>query len=185
MKNRLYQKYQQEVVPTLQKEWGLKNPLAVPRVEKVVVSIGIGEMAHNKEILQKASDYLAQITGQKPKLCRAKKSIAGFKIRQGDPIGLMVTLRRRRMYDFLDKLFTIVLPRVRDFQGVSRTAFDGHGNYNLGLREQTVFPEIDYDKIDKVRGLQVTIVTNTDDDKKAERLLELLGLPFEKKKSKE
>lgn len=154
------------------------------RVEKVVVNIGIGEAAHNKEIIEATSRDLAAITGQKPVIRRARKAISGFKIKKGDPIGLKVTLRGKRMKAFLTKLFTIVLPRLKDFQGVSLKSFDGHGNYSLGIPEQIVFPEIDYSKIDKIRGLEITIVTNTGSDEKAKELLESLGMPFARIKEK-
>lgn len=150
------------------------------RVEKVVVNIGLGEGAHDKNVIEAALGDLMVITGQKPALRRARVAVAGFKIRKGDPIGLKVTLRGKRMTDFLRKLFTIVLPRLRDFQGVSLKSFDGQGNYSLGISEQIVFPEIDYSKIDKIRGLEITIVTNTGSDEKAQKLLENLGMPFEK-----
>lgn len=153
------------------------------RVVKVVVSMGIGEAAHDKNIIEAASRDLMAITGQKPALCRARLAVAGFKIKKGDPIGLKVTLRGKRMRDFLKKLFIIVLPRLRDFQGVSLKSFDGRGNYSLGIPEQIVFPEIDYAKIDKIRGLEITIVTNTGSDKEAKKLLEEMGMPFEKVKS--
>lgn len=149
-------------------------------VEKVVINLGIGEGASDKGVIEKASQDLAVITGQKPKIARAKASIAGFKLRAGAPIGLVVTLRGKRMADFLEKLFKIVLPRLRDFQGLSVKSFDGRGNYNLGIAEYTVFPEIDYSKVEKVRGLEVTIVTRTSDDQEAKKLLESLGMPFEK-----
>lgn len=148
------------------------------QIEKVIVSMGIGEATQDKAVVESASQDLMVITGQKPKICRARVSISEFKLRQGAPIGLMVTLRGKRMEAFLQKLFRIVLPRLRDFQGVSDKSFDGHGNYNLGLPEQIVFPEIDGSKIDKIRGLQIIIVTNTDSDKKAKKLLEELGMPF-------
>jgi len=176
----LAQKYHDQVVPSLQQELGLTNPLAVPRIRKVVVNIGLKEAVSDKGVLEKTSAWLGVITGQKPKVTRAKTSIANFKVRAGDAVGLTVTLRGRRMYDFLTRLFTIVLPRVRDFQGVSNTAFDHQGNYTLGLSEQIVFPEIDYSQIDKVRGLEITLVTQAGDAKIARRLLELLGLPFQK-----
>lgn len=158
------------------------SDLRKPRVKKVVVNIGIGEAANNPTVLEAASRDLAAITGQKPVVCRARKAESGFKIKKGDPIGLKVTLRRRRMKDFLTKLFTIVLPRVKDFQGVSLKGFDGRGNYSLGIPEQIVFPEIDYAKIDKIRGLEITIVTNAGSDQKAKELLTELGMPFEKQK---
>lgn len=179
----LKQKYQKEIVPKLAKKFGLKNILAAPRVVKVVVSIGLGEGIQDKGVIEAALQNLAVITGQKPKLTQARQSIAGFKLRAGDSIGAAVTLRDKRMYDFLEKLFKIVLPRVRDFQGLPLKSFDGRGNYSLGLREQIVFPEIDYSKVVKVKGLEITMVTNTDDDKKAEKLLELMGMPFEKVKN--
>jgi large subunit ribosomal protein L5 len=176
----LEKKFQKEIVPQMAKELGVKSFLAVPRVEKVVVNIGLKEGASDRGSLEAPSQTLAVITGQKPKIARAKQSIAGFKLRAGDPIGLVVTLRGRRMYDFLEKLFKIVLPRLRDFQGVPIKNFDGHGNYSLGLAEQIVFPEVDYAKIDKVRGLEIAIVTSTNSDKEAKRLLELMGMPFAK-----
>ena len=157
------------------------NPLAKPKVEKIVVNIGLGEAASDKKVIEAASRDLAAITGQKPKVTRARVSIAGFKLRKGDPIGLVVTLRGKRMNDFFQKLVKIVLPRLRDFQGVSLKSFDGHGNYSLGIPEQIVFPEVDYEKIDKVRGLEITIVTNTDSDEEAKKLLASMEMPFEKK----
>ena len=175
---RLEEKYKQEIVPLLMKEWDLKNPLAVPKVTKVVVNVGLKEAVEDKSALEKVSQSLALITGQKPKICRAKRAIAGFKLRAGAPIGLMVTLRRKRMYDFLEKLFHVVLPRIKDFHGVSPDSFDGHGNYTLGLEEQTVFPEIDPATVERIHGLEVTIVTNTDDDQKAKKLLALMAMPF-------
>jgi len=176
----LRKKYQQEIVPKLAKEFGLKNILSTPRIEKVVINIGIGEAAQDKNLLDLTTQDLATITGQRPKITRARKAIAGFKLRAGDPIGLMVTLRGERMYDFLEKLFKMVLPRLRDFQGVSLKSFDGRGNYNLGIPELTVFPEVEYRKISRVWGLEITIVTNAGGDEKAKRLLEELGMPFEK-----
>lgn len=178
--NKLEEKYKREIVPQLMKELEFKNALAVPRLLKIVVNIGVKEGVSDKAAFQSASQNLAVITGQKPRIARAKRAIAGFKLQAGDPIGLVVTLRKRRMYDFLEKLFKIVLPRLRDFQGLSTKGFDGHGNYTLGISEQIVFPEVDYAKIDKVRGLEITIVTNTDSDEQAKRLLELLGMPFKK-----
>jgi len=182
--NRLKQKYQKKIIPALKKDWGLKNNLAVPRLEKIVINLGIKEGAGDKGVAQKIADYLSLIAGQKAIITRARKAEAAFKTRKGDPIGVMATLRGERMYVFLDKLIAIVLPRVRDFQGVSRLAFDGQGNYSLGFKEQIVFHEVDYDTIDSIRGLQITIVTNTTDDKKALRLLELMGMPFEKLEKK-
>jgi len=183
-KVRLKDKYQKKIVPVLKKEFKIENDLAVPRVEKVVINMGIGDISSDKGAKSKAVNTLKTITGQKPYFCRAKKSIADFDVTQGDVIGLKVTLRKDKMYNFLKKLFTIALPRVRDFRGVKKSAFDKSANYNLGLTEQTIFPEVDYDKIDKVRGLEVAIVTSCKDKKKAMRLLELLGMPFERKDSK-
>lgn len=176
----LKKKYQAEIIPKLAKEFGLKNHLAVPKVKKVVINLGIGEGASDKGIIEKVALNLAVLTGQKAKIAKARASIAGFKLREGAPIGLVATLRGERMYDFLEKLFKIVLPRLRDFQGLPIKSFDGRGNYNLGITEYTVFPEIDYSKVDKARGLEITIVTNAGEDQKAKRLLELLGMPFEK-----
>ncbi|MBU0619411.1 50S ribosomal protein L5 [Patescibacteria group bacterium] len=179
-KPRLQKYYQEKIVSQLKKELALSNSLAVPKIVKVVINVGLKEAAKDKGILEKGIACLSQIAGQKPKVTRARLSIAGFQLREGSPVGLSVTLRNRRMYEFLDKLFTIVLPRVRDFQGVKRSAFDRQGNYTLGLTEQIIFSEVDYDKIDKVRGLEISFITNTNDDKKAFRLLELLGMPFAK-----
>lgn len=178
--NNLEEKYRQEIRPKLAKEFALTNVLAVPSVVKVVLNMGLGQASQDKNLIEKAAEDLKTITGQKPRVNKARLAIAGFKIRKNDPIGLMVILRGKRMYAFLEKLFKIVLPRLRDFKGVSNSGFDGRGNYNLGLSEQIVFPEIDYAKIDKIRGLQVTIVTNARDNQKAKRLLEELGVPFEK-----
>lgn len=178
--NNLKEKYQREISPKMAKELNSANVLAVPKIEKIVVNIGLGEAVQDEAVLEKASADLAAITGQKPKVTKAHKSIAGFKLRVGQPIGLMVTLRGQRMYDFFEKIVKIVLPRLRDFQGVSQKSFDGQGNYSLGIPEQIVFPEIDYAKVDKVRGLEITIVTNAKTNEKAKKLLELLGMPFEK-----
>lgn len=183
--NHLKEKYQKEIVPQLVKEFGLKNPMAAARFEKVVVNMGVGEGAKDKGAIEKPSLDLAMITGQKPKIAAARVSVAGFHLRQGAPIGLVVTLRGRRMYDFLEKLFKIVLPRLRDFQGVSRRSFDQKGNYNLGISELIVFPEVEFSRDEGARGLQITFVTSTDDNKQALRLLELMGMPFEKKKAEE
>lgn len=177
---RLKQKYEQKIRPKLASQLRIKNLLAVPRVVKVVVNVGAKEMAKDKGQVEKMAQQLAIITGQNPRLCRAKKSIAGFKLTEGDPIGLKVTLRRQRMYDFLEKLFMAVLPRVSDFHGLNLKSFDSKGNYTFGLAEQIVFPEVDYGKLEKVHGLEITIVTNAGDDKKAQKLLEELGMPFEK-----
>lgn len=178
---KLKNRYKKEIVPQLIKEFKIKNPLAVPEVTKVVVNVGLREALEDKSVLEKVSEEQAMITGQKPIICKAKKAIAGFKLRVGAPIGLKVTLRRCRLYAFLEKLFNVALPRVKDFQGVSPDSFDGRGNYTLGLEEQIVFPEIDPAKIEKIRGLEITIVTNSDDQKRAERLLELMGMPFKRK----
>lgn len=176
--SRLKERYQNEVVPQMLREFGYRNPMEVPRVVKVVVNIGLGEALENVKALDAASRDLATITGQKPIITRAKKSIAGFKLRAGNPIGAKVTLRGKRMYDFLDRLFNVALPRQRDFRGVSPDAFDGRGNYTLGLREQLVWPEIDYDSIDRVRGMEITIVTTARSDEEARHLLRLMGMPF-------
>ena len=180
MASRLKEKYQQEVVPALQKEFNYKNPMQVPGVHKVVVNIGMGEVIQNAKAMDAAVSDLAAITGQRPVITRAKRSVAAFKLREGMQIGCMVTLRGDRMYQFLDKLVNVALPRLRDFQGVSPEAFDGRGNYTLGLREQLVFPEIDYDKVDKVRGMEVSIVTTARTDEEGRRLLKLMGMPFKK-----
>ena len=176
----LLEKYKKEIAPEIQKELGLKSIMAVPRIEKVVINIGLKEAKDDKKLLDLVGDQLQTISGQKHKICRAKKSIAGFKLARGQPIGMAVTIRGKRAFAFLEKLFKIVLPRVRDFSGVSSKSFDRNGNYSLGINEQIVFPEIDFSKIDKVRGLQITIVTTADDDKKAKLLLEKLGIPFSK-----
>ncbi|HET9922012.1 MAG TPA: 50S ribosomal protein L5 [Ktedonobacteraceae bacterium] len=180
MASRLKEKYQQEVVPALKKEFNYGNPMQVPTVNKVVVNIGLGEVIQNPKALDAALGDLAAITGQRPVITRAKRSVAAFKLREGMQIGCMVTLRGERMYQFLDKLLNVALPRLRDFQGVSPEAFDGRGNYTLGLREQLVFPEIDYDKVDKVRGMEVSIVTTARTDEEGQRLLKLMGMPFKK-----
>ena len=179
-KSRLKTKYNKEVVPELAKEFDIKNKMAVPKVEKVVVNMGAGEMIKNKELGQSLSRDLAAITGQKPSTRLAKVSIATFGLRRGMPVGLSVTLRGGRMYHFLDKLFSIVLPRLRDFRGVGLRSFDARGNYTLGLTEQTVFPEVDVTRVSSPHGLEISIVTNAGSPEKARRLLELLGMPFEK-----
>lgn len=176
--NRLRERYLQEVVPALSKEFGYGNVMAVPKVEKVVVNMGLGEATQNAKIIDVATDELGKITGQKAAVRRAKKSIAQFKVREGQPIGAMVTLRGDRMYDFLDRLISISLPRVRDFRGVSARGFDGRGNYTLGLRDQLIFTEIDYLKVDKARGMNVCVVTSAKTDEEARKLLQLLGMPF-------
>ncbi|OUN00411.1 MAG: 50S ribosomal protein L5 [Paenibacillaceae bacterium ZCTH02-B3] len=178
MAARLKELYLKEVVPAMMQKFGYRSVMQVPRVEKVVLNMGVGEAAQNAKVLDAAVDDLTRISGQKPVVTRAKKSIAGFRIRQNMPIGVKVTLRGERMYHFLDKLFNIALPRVRDFRGVSPKSFDGRGNYTLGIREQLIFPEIDYDKIDKIRGLDVVIVTTAKTDEESRDLLARLGMPF-------
>ncbi|BAJ63050.1 MULTISPECIES: 50S ribosomal protein L5 [Anaerolinea] len=178
--NRLKEYYQKEVVPALMKSLGLDNVMQVPKIQKVVVNIGLGEALDNPKALEAASADLMAITGQKPVITKARKSIAAFKLREGRAIGAKVTLRGERMWSFLDRLMNVALPRVRDFRGVSRDAFDGRGNYTLGLREQLIFPEIEYDKIDKIRGMEITIVTTAKSDDHAAALLEMLGMPFRK-----
>jgi large subunit ribosomal protein L5 len=176
--SRLKEQYRQEIVPALMERHKYKNMMQVPRLEKIVVSIGLGEATQNAKALEAAEADLMAISGQHPVTTRAKKSISSFRVREGMPIGLKVTLRRRRMYDFFDKLVNVVLARMREFQGVSRSAFDGRGNYTLGLKEQTFFPEIEYDKIDKARGLEISIITTAKKDEEGRTLLELLGMPF-------
>jgi large subunit ribosomal protein L5 len=176
--SRLKERYQKEVVPALQKEFGYKNVMAVPKVEKVVVNMGLGEATSNAKLVDVGADELARITGQKPVTRRAKKSIAAFKVRKGMPIATMVTLRGERMWEFLDRLMNIALPRVRDFKGVSPKGFDGRGNYTLGLRDQLLFPEIDYMKVDKARGMNVSVVTTAKTDEEARKLLQFIGMPF-------
>ena len=178
--SRLYDFYRQECVPKMMQEFRYKSPMQVPRLEKIVVNLGLGEAIQNIKLLDSASVELAAITGQKPVITRAKRSIAAFKLREGMPIGCMVTLRKGRMYDFFDKLVNVVLPRVRDFRGLSGKSFDGRGNYTLGIKEQIIFPEIDYDKIDKVKGMNITIVTSAPTDEESRQLLTLMGLPFRK-----
>ena len=175
---RLKEKYTKEVVPALTKEFGYKNVNAVPKITKVVVNMGLGEATQNAKIIDTGADELARITGQKPVTRRSKKSIAQFKVRKGQPIGTMVTLRGPRMWDFLDRLMSIALPRVRDFRGVSPKGFDGRGNFTLGLRDQLLFPEIDYMKVDKARGMNVSVVTTAKTDEEARKLLQLMGMPF-------
>jgi large subunit ribosomal protein L5 len=178
--SRLKEKYQQEVVSALQKEFGYTNVMAVPRIEKVVVNMGLGEATANAKLVDVGSDELARITGQKPVTRRAKKSVAQFKVRKGQPIATMVTLRGERMWEFLDRLMSIALPRVRDFKGVSPRGFDGRGNYTLGLKDQLLFPEIDYMKVDKARGMNVSVVTTARTDEEARKLLQFIGMPFRK-----
>ena len=178
--NRLRTRYQEQVAPALMKGFALDNEMQIPRIQKVVVNIGVGEALDNPKALEAAVEDLTTITGQKPIQTKARKSIANFKLREGRIIGTKVTLRGERMWSFLDRVMNVALPRVRDFRGVSPNAFDGRGNYTLGLRDQLVFPEIEYDKIDKLRGLEITIVTTAQDDEQARALLQMLGMPFRK-----
>jgi large subunit ribosomal protein L5 len=178
MPARLKERYQREIAPALAKEFDIQNPMAVPKLEKIVINMGLGEAIANSKIIDTAADELRAVSGQKPVTTRAKKSIAAFKLRQGMPIGSMVTLRGDRMYEFLDRLVSIALPRVRDFRGVSPRAFDGRGNYTLGIRDQLIFPEIDFNKVDKTRGMNISIVTTARNDEQARALLRALGMPF-------
>jgi large subunit ribosomal protein L5 len=175
---RLKERYDNEINPALMKKFGYKSPMQVPKLEKIVINMGVGDAKENAKALDAAAGDLAIITGQKPIITKAKKSVANFKIRQGMPIGCKVTLRGSRMYEFADKLLNIALPRVRDFRGVSDKAFDGRGNYSLGIKEQLIFPEIEYDKVEKVRGMDVVFVTTAKTDEEARELLKLLGMPF-------
>lgn len=175
---RLAELYNSEMVPQLMKDFNYKNIMEVPKITKIVLNMGLGEAIQNVKILDSASEELAAIAGQKPVITKAKKSIAGFKLRQGMPIGCCVTLRREKMYEFLDRLISVSLPRVRDFKGISGKGFDGKGNYSMGVKEQLIFPEIDYDKVDKIKGLNITIVTTAKTDAEGKALLKLLGLPF-------
>ena len=178
MSARLREKYTKDVMPALKKEFGYTNVMAVPRIQKVVVNMGLGEATSNAKLVDVGADELARITGQRPVTRRSKKSIAAFKVRKGQPVGTMVTLRGERMWEFLDRLMTIALPRVRDFKGVSPKGFDGRGNYTLGLRDQLMFPEIDYMKVDKARGMNVSVVTTAKTDEEARKLLQFIGMPF-------
>jgi large subunit ribosomal protein L5 len=175
---RLREKYQVEVVPKLKERFQYRSPMQIPKLSKIVLNMGLGEAIQNIKILDSATEELAAISGQKPVITRARQSIATFKLRKGMPIGCMVTLRGQRMYEFLDKLVNVALPRVRDFRGVSPRGFDGRGNFTVGIKEQIIFPEIDYDKIDKIKGMNITIVTTADKDEQARELLALLGMPF-------
>ncbi|MGB9879314.1 MAG: 50S ribosomal protein L5 [Anaerolineae bacterium] len=175
---RLKEKYQREVVPAMLERFGYKNVMEVPRVTKITLNMGVGEGARDAKVIEEASSQLARISGQKPQVRRARKSVANFKLRTGMPVGLRVTLRGNRMYEMLDRLLSVALPRIRDFRGLSPNSFDGRGNYNLGIREQIIFPEIDYDKIDKVRGLDIAITTTAKTDEEGRALLSLLGMPF-------
>ena len=170
--------YQETVVPKLKETFNYANPMEIPKIEKIVVNMGLGEAIHNIKIIDSAVEELRQISGQQPVVTRAKKSIAAFKLREGMPIGCMVTLRKDRMFDFLNKLVNVALPRVRDFRGISGKAFDGAGNYSLGIKEQLIFPEIDYDKIDKIKGMNISIVTTAKSNAEGKELLKLLGMPF-------
>jgi len=176
--SRLKERYEKEVAPVLKKEFGYANVMAIPKIEKIVVNMGLGEATQNAKIVDTGADEVARITGQKPVTTRAKKSIAQFKVRKGMPIGAMVTLRGERMWDFLDRLIAVALPRVRDFRGVSAKGFDGRGNYTLGLKDQLLFPEIDYMKVDKARGMNISVVTTAASDQESRKLLQLLGMPF-------
>lgn len=180
MASRLRERYLKDVLPTLRREFQYRNVMEVPSLYKIVVNVGLGEAIRDAKALDAATRDISMITGQHPVITRAKKSIAGFRLRAGMPIGLMVTLRGERMYEFFDRLVALALPRVRDFRGMSEKGFDGRGNYTLGLREQLIFPEIDYDKIDRVRGMEVTIVTSARTDREGRRLLELMGVPFQR-----
>ena len=175
---RLKDRYRKEIVPALMEEFGYRNVMEVPRLQKIVVNVGLGEALQDVKALDAAARDIATITGQKPIITRAKKSIASFKLREGNPIGVKVTLRGNRMYDFLDRMCNVALPRRRDFRGISPDSFDGRGNYTLGFREQLVWPEVDYDSIDKIRGMEVTIVTTAKTDEEGRRLLQLFGMPF-------
>ncbi|MFC4736728.1 50S ribosomal protein L5 [Bacillus daqingensis] len=178
--SRLKERFNQEITPSLKEKFEYSSVMEVPKLEKIVVNMGVGDAVQNSKVLDKAVEELATITGQKPLVTKAKKSIAGFKVREGMPIGAKVTLRGERMYDFLDKLVSVSLPRVRDFRGVSKKAFDGRGNYTLGVKEQLIFPEINYDDVDKVRGMDIVIVTTANTDEEARELLTQFGMPFQK-----
>ena len=178
MAARLKERYAKEIAPALAKEFDITNPMATPRLEKIVINMGLGEAIANSKIIDTAADELSSISGQKPVTTKAKKSIASFKLREGMPIGSMVTLRGDRMYEFLDRFVSVALPRVRDFRGVSPKAFDGRGNYTLGIRDQLIFPEIDFNKVDKTRGMNISIVTTAKNDEQARALLKALGMPF-------
>lgn len=176
--SRLKQRYQKEIAPAVAKEFGIENPMAIPRLDKIIINMGMGEAVANAKVLDTAAEELKAIVGQKPVITKAKKSIASFKLRQGMPIGVVVTLRGERMYEFFDRLVSVALPRVRDFRGVSPKAFDGRGNYTIGIKEQLIFPEIDFNKVDKQRGMNISIVTTARDDEQARALLKGLGMPF-------
>ena len=176
--SRLKEKYIKDIMPQMMKKFGYRNVMQVPKVDKIVINMGLGEAIQNVKILEAAEKELAAITGQKPVITKARKAIANFKLREGMPIGCKVTLRHERMYEFLDRLLNLALPRIRDFKGVSAKAFDGRGNYALGIREQIIFPEIDYDKIDKIKGMNIVIATTANNDEEAKALLQLMGMPF-------
>ncbi|MFB4165920.1 50S ribosomal protein L5 [Alteribacillus sp. JSM 102045] len=178
--NALKEKFKNDIVPHLHSKYEYSSVMGVPKIEKIVINMGVGDAVQNPKALDKAVEELTEITGQKPLITKAKKSIAGFKLREGMPIGAKVTLRGERMYDFLEKLIHVALPRVRDFRGVSNKAFDGRGNYTLGVKEQLIFPEIEYDKVDKVRGMDIVIVTTAENDEEARELLTQMGMPFQK-----
>ena len=179
-KSRMAQQYAEEVVPALEKKFGYKNPMEVPRLVKIVISSGLGDIKDNSKSIQMAVNEIKQITGQQPILCKAKKSVANFKVREGMNIGIKVTLRGDRMYEFYDKFVSIALPRVRDFRGLSANSFDGKGNYNMGIKEQLIFPEIQYDQVEKIRGMDICFVTTAKTDEEARELLRALGMPFKK-----
>ncbi|MBM7096628.1 MULTISPECIES: 50S ribosomal protein L5 [Alteribacter] len=178
--SRLKERYNGEIAPTLTEKFNYSSVMAVPKIDKIVINMGIGDAVQNSKVLDKAVEELTELSGQKPVITKAKKSIAGFKLREGMPIGAKVTLRGERMYDFLDKLISVSLPRVRDFRGVSKKAFDGRGNYTLGVKEQLIFPEIEYDNVEKVRGMDIVIVTTAETDEEARELLTQMGMPFQK-----
>lgn len=178
--NRLKERYQNEIIPSLMSKFNYKSIMEVPKIEKIVINMGVGDAVQNSKLLDDAVEELTQIAGQRPVITRAKKSIAGFRLREGMPIGAKVTLRGERMYEFFDKLISVALPRVRDFRGISKKAFDGRGNYTLGIKEQLIFPEIDYDKVNKVRGMDIVIVTTAKTDEEAHELLSQIGMPFQK-----
>jgi large subunit ribosomal protein L5 len=184
MTENIYQKYQKEGIAELTKKLNIKNIMAVPKLSKIVVNCGLGEALKDKKVVETMSNQLAIITGQKPQVCKSKKAISTFKLRIGDPIGLKITLRGKRMYEFLTKLISVALPRVRDFRGIPQNGFDGKGNFTMGVREQTIFPDLDYKLVDKVRGFEITFVTSAQNDTAGFALLEYLGLPFEKKEKK-
>lgn len=180
MASRMQEKYVAEIAPALNKKFGYKSVMQIPKLDKIVINVGAGEAKDNAKVIDSISGDLAKITGQKPIVCRAKKSVANFKLREGMPIGVKVTLRGEKMWEFMDRLFNVALPRVRDFRGINPNSFDGRGNYSMGIKEQLIFPEIEYDKIDKVRGMDVCFVTTANTDEEGRELLKLMGAPFEK-----